>query len=91
MYLCSLIILSEKSQCPVGITCIPGLFIMAFAEEIYQLFLWLNNAASLSTLKFSGLELPRFTISHESKGVSAVVLVSARPRRSQLDPFFCLG
>lgn len=68
----SLIILSEQSQCPVGIICIPGLFIRAFPKEVYQLFIYsfflLNHAASQSTLKFSGLKQPLFIISHESKG-----------------------
>lgn len=82
----SLIILSEQSQCFVGIICIPGLFNQGFSKEsisvvyLFFLLLLLNHAASQSTLKFSGLRKPLFIISNESKAIFAIWLVSARLR-----------
>lgn len=68
MYLCSLIILSEESQCPVGIICIHGLFIIAFPKEAVLVIFLPNNASSQRTPKFSGLKQPLFITSLESKG-----------------------
>lgn len=73
MYLCSLIILSEESQCPFGIICISGLSIMAFPKEGMSVIFLPNNAISQSTLKLNGLKQPPFIIAHDL-GVFCAVL-----------------
>lgn len=67
MYLCSLIILSEESRYPVGIICIPGLFIMAFSKGAISvcLFIYLfpDHAVSPRSPKLGVLKQLLFIIS----------------------------
>lgn len=87
MYLCSLIILPEESQCPVGVAYVLDLFYFffycGFSKKAMPAFNFpLNEVTSQSTqnkTKLGGLKQPPFVRSHECENLSQAQQISAGP------------